>query len=106
MILILSTFPNKEEAKKVGRGLLKERLIACYNLFPVESAYWWKGKITEDNELLIIAKTKGENFEEAEKFIKRRHSYDVPEIISVKVDKVSAKFLGWLKSENKNKNGK
>ncbi len=48
MLIIITTLHKKEAATEIGKGLLKERLIACYNLFPVESAYWWKGKILEE----------------------------------------------------------
>ena len=72
MILILSTFPNKEEAHMLGKELLNKKLIACYNLTPVESAYWWKGKIEEANEVLIVIKT-NKSFKEVEKFIIEHH---------------------------------
>ena len=50
MILVLTTFQKKSEAVKIGKDLLKKRVIACYNLIPVESVYWWKGKIEEAKE--------------------------------------------------------
>lgn len=96
MILILSTFSNKEEARKIGKGLLKQKLIACYNLTPVESAYWWKGKIEEANEILMIMKT-SKNFGEVEKFIIEHHSYETPEIIAIKPSSVTEKYLKWTK---------
>ncbi len=96
MILILSTFPNKEAARKIGRGLLKQKLIACYNLLPVESVYWWKGKIEEANEVLMIMKT-NKSFEEVEKFIIEHHSYETPEIIAIEPSEVTRKYLKWIK---------
>lgn len=96
MILILSTFPNKEEARRIGRELLNEKLIACYNLLPIESAYWWKGKIEEANEVLMIIKAK--NFDKIEEFIIEHHSYDTPEVIAIGPDKVSSKYLKWVES--------
>lgn len=96
MTLILSTFPNKEEARKLGQELLNKKLIACYNLVPVESAYWWKGKIEEANEVLMIMKT-SKSFEQVEKFILVHHSYDVPEIIAIELKSVNQKYLSWTK---------
>lgn len=95
MILILSTFPNKEGARKIGKELLNKKLIACYNLLPVESAYWWKGKIKETNEVLMIMKT-NTSFEEVERFIIEHHSYDTPEIISIEPKSVNKKYLRWV----------
>ncbi len=96
MILILSTFPNKEEAHKIGKGLLNKKLIACYNLTPIESAYWWKGKIEETNEILMIMKT-NKDFEKVEKFIVEHHSYETPEIIAVEPNSVTKRYLEWIK---------
>ncbi len=95
MILILSTFANKKEAQRIGKELLNKKLIACYNLVPVESAYWWKGKIEEANEILMIMKT-NKNFSEVEKFILEHHSYDIPEIITVEPKSVNKKYLKWI----------
>ncbi len=96
MILILSTFSNKKEARKIGKELLKQKLIACYNLFPVESAYCWKGKIEESNEILMIMKT-NKSFTEVEKFIIKHHSYETPEIIAIEPKEVTKKYLEWIK---------
>jgi periplasmic divalent cation tolerance protein len=66
MILIFTTLGNKKSAVKIGKELLRKRIIACYNLFPVEAAYRWKGKIVEVDEVLMILKTKKENFDKVE----------------------------------------
>lgn len=95
MILIFSTFANKEEAVKIGKGLLEKKLIACYNLFPVESSYWWKKKIVDENEVLMIMKT-NKNFADVEKFIIENHSYKTPEIVAIEPSKVTEKYLKWV----------
>ena len=97
MILILSTFSNKEEAHKIGKELLKEKLIACYNLTPVESSYLWKGKIEETNEVLMIIKT-SKSFKEVEEFITEHHTYETPEIIEIETKNVNEKYLKWIKN--------
>ena len=99
MILIISTIHKKENAVKIGQGLLKERLIACYNLFPVESAYWWKGKLLEENETLVLLKTRASNFEKVERYIKDNSGYEVPEVIAVAPEKVNLSYLKWVDEE-------
>lgn len=99
MILIFTAFNKKSEATKIGKLLLKEKLIACYNLFPIESGYWWKGKIVDDKEFLMILKTKDANFKKVEDFIKKNHSYEIPEIIAVKTEKVGKPYSEWLMGE-------
>lgn len=95
MIIILSTFTNKEEGHRIGKALLEEKLIACYNLFSVQSGYWWKGKIEKVNEVLMIMKT-NKNFEEIEEFIIENHSYETPEIIAIEPKSVNEKYLKWI----------
>lgn len=97
MILIFCTFGNKKAAHELGKQLLNKKLIACYNMTPVESAYWWKGKILDENEILMIMKT-NKKFEEVQKFITEHHSYNTPEIIGVKTQSVGKKYLKWIRT--------
>ena len=101
MIFIFVTIHKKPDAVKIGKYLLKQRLIACYNLFAVESAYWWKGKIEDDNETLMILKTKPANFSKIETFIKKQSGYQVPEVVAIKADKVNMPYLDWINKEVK-----
>lgn len=99
MILILTTLNKITTATKIGNILLKERLIACYNLVPVKSAYWWKGKIERGGEFMMILKTKQENFKKIESYIKKFSGYEVPEIIAIRPEKVSNPYFKWLDAE-------
>ncbi len=101
MIIIISTLHKKEDAHTIGKGLLSERLIVCYNLFPIESAYWWKGKIEEGNEAMIFMKTKKENFEKIEDYMRKNSGYEIPEVIQIDVAKANSPYLEWLESELK-----
>ena len=101
MIVIITTLHQKQSALSIGRGLLNERLIACYNLWPVESAYWWKGELLEENETILIMKTKDKNFEAVRKFIKEKSGYEVPEVISLSTKEVDKSYLDWVNTETK-----
>jgi periplasmic divalent cation tolerance protein len=101
MIIILATLHKKEDAVVIGKGLLQERLIACYNLFPIESAYWWKGEMLEESETLLFLKTKKSNFDKIEAFIKQHSGYEVPEVISIAPDQVNDSYLQWVESETR-----
>jgi len=76
--------------------LVKNKLVVCLNIFPVESIYFWKDKIIKDKEFAAIFKTKKENFEKVEKFILKNHSYDTPCIIEIPAGRVTKKYLSWL----------
>lgn len=101
MILLYITCKDKQEAEKISRVLLKKRLIACSNVFPIESYFWWKGKIEKDKEVVLIAKSLEEKFEKIKEEVKKIHSYVVPLIEQIKVDQVNEPYLRWLKDEVK-----
>lgn len=93
MIVILTTLHKKKSAIAIGNGLLKERLIACYNICPIQSGYWWKGKILKGGETLITLKTKNSHFKKVEAYIKKHSGYEVPEVIALTVNNVNASYL-------------
>lgn len=75
--------------------------MACTNFFPINSMYWWKNSINNDNEAVLILKTLEKNFRKIEKEIKKVHSYECPCIISIKVSQVNKEFLEFIKKEIK-----
>ncbi|MDP1538793.1 MAG: divalent-cation tolerance protein CutA [bacterium] len=106
MIFIYSTFPNKKEAEEIGERLVKNKLVACVNIFPIESVYFWpasakasvgkQNKIIKEKEFAAIFKTKKENFRKVEKFILENHSYNTPCIIEIPLGRITKKYLSWL----------
>ncbi len=103
MRIVYITTETSEAAKNISKRLLEKRLIACANIFPIESMYWWKGKVTEGFEFVILCKAPDDNYEEIEKEVKAIHEEEVPAIYSWKVDKVSKDYEDWLKRETKRK---
>ncbi|MBU2635343.1 divalent-cation tolerance protein CutA [Patescibacteria group bacterium] len=99
-IFVYITNPTKKEAKKIAKHLLKKRLIACANIFPINSLYWWEGKIADENEFVLIAKTIEANFEKVKKEVEKIHSYKTPCIIKIPVSS-NKKYFDWLKKETK-----
>jgi len=97
-IFIYVTAANEGEAKNIAKHLLEKRLIACANHFPVKSIYRWEGKVNEDDEYVMIIKTKGENYAEIKEEIKKLHSYDVPCITKISVSP-NEKYANWLERE-------
>ena len=100
MIYIFWTCANSDEAKKIARGLLEKKLIACASIIPgVESIYRWEGNIEESQEVKVILKTKKERFADIRDYILKHGSYQVPEISAVKVEIANPKYLEWLNTE-------
>lgn len=98
-ILVLVTIPQ-DKAKFLAELLLNNKLCACVNILNgVQSFFWWDGKIDQENESLLLIKTKSSLFSELEKLIISNHPYTVPEIIALKIDKINKKYLDWLNKE-------
>lgn len=98
MILIYITCKDNEEARKISRHLLEKKLVACANIHPTESMYWWENKIQNDNEFVIIAKTKGENYEKVKQEVKKIHSYEVPCILKIDAE-ANEEYNSWINKE-------
>jgi periplasmic divalent cation tolerance protein len=98
-IIIFSTCANKSEAKRIAHVLLKSRLAACVNILPITSFYWWKDKIRNGSECLMIMKTRARLFPELQRTISKVSSYEVPEIVSIKIDGGLPSYLEWIDEE-------
>lgn len=100
--IVLVTAPDLKTARKLARGALKDRLVACANLVPkIESHYWWQGKIEKSAEVLCIFKTTTTKLNAFEKFILANHPYDTPEIVSLSLTSGTERYLNWLVASTK-----
>lgn len=98
--LVLMTAPNEEEAGKLAHILVEKRLAACVNVVPkMRSFFWWEGKIDEQNEVLLLAKTTEPVLRALMEVVLAHHSYQVPEIIALPIVAGAEKYLNWLKAE-------
>jgi len=96
-MIVLTTTATKKEAENITRNLLNQRLIACANILgPVSSLFWWKEKISRENEFLVLMKTSADLFEKLATTVKQMHSYEIPEIIAVPITKGEQTYLEWL----------
>jgi periplasmic divalent cation tolerance protein len=99
-VLLYVTASDVQEAAKIARTLVKERLVACANVLgAVRSFYRWEGEIQDDEEAVLIAKTGAERVEETTARIKALHSYDVPCVVAVPLVGGNEEFLTWIASE-------
>ncbi|MBR9699621.1 divalent-cation tolerance protein CutA [Candidatus Woesearchaeota archaeon] len=93
------TCKDKKEARKIAHQLLKKRLIACANIFPIESMYRWKKKkMVDDKEIVIMAKTLKKHYPQIKKIVKKIHSYDIP-CVCLLDSTANKEYLAWVKKE-------
>ena len=97
MCVVLSTFANLEDARRVGRALVEERMAACVNVLPgVESIYRWEGRVESGSEVLVLLKTTQGQYPALEKRLRELHPYEVPEIVALPTQGVLAAYDTWV----------
>jgi periplasmic divalent cation tolerance protein len=96
-VMVFITATDGEEADRLARRLLEERLAACVNIVAgADSRFWWKGRLDKARESLLIVKTRGRLLADVIDAVKKSHSYDVPEIIALPIIGGSREYLDWI----------
>jgi periplasmic divalent cation tolerance protein len=99
-LVVYVTVGSPDEGERLSRALVEERLAACVNrVGPVRSVYRWQGQIEQNDEELLIIKTKRALFERLKTRVQELHSYSVPEIIALPILEGSEPYLKWLKEQ-------
>ncbi|MFQ5906329.1 MAG: divalent-cation tolerance protein CutA [bacterium] len=97
--IIYTTTDSDQEAEKISKELLEKRLVACANIFPINSLYWWQGKIERSGEVAVIFKTRTELLDSAIEAIRQLHSYEVPCIVAYEMTTGHQAYLDWIETE-------
>jgi uncharacterized protein involved in tolerance to divalent cations len=97
VVVVLVTVPSVEAADRIARPLVEERLAACVNVVgPIRSVYRWEGAVREDQEQLLVVKTRRRLLERVDARVRELHDYDVPEVVALPVVGGSTAYLAWL----------
>ncbi len=97
--IVSTTTDTIENAEIITQSLLEKKLIACAQRTTTQSAYRWKGKIIESEEILLQMKTKKSLFADIKKEIEALHTYEVPEIIMIPLFDANEFYLEWIEKE-------
>ena len=101
-IFFYITSKNTLEANKIAKALLKDKLIACANVYKnIDSFFNWKNKVVKSKEVIIMGKTKKSNQSKIIKKVKKIHSYDIPCVIFSKITGGNRDFLKWVINTSK-----
>lgn len=98
---VISTCKSRNEARKIAEKVLKEKLVACAKLIPISSSYWWKGKIVNDREILLLLQTAKGRVPKLIRRIKKSHSYEMPEIVEIEMKRGNNEFYKWISEVTK-----
>jgi len=99
MLLAFTTFASEEDAARVVRALIEERLIACGNLLPgARSLYRWQGRIEDQREVVVLMKTRKQDWTALLSRLHELHPYGTPELIAVRIAAGAPRYLAWLEA--------
>lgn len=99
MIIVLSTFPDKDKAEETAKGIIEEELGACVSMIKIDSSFYkWKGKLEAHEEHLLLIKTTRKAYARLELYIKEHHPYKVPEILYLSIGGGSKEYIQWMDS--------
>ena len=104
-VIVLITTPSKAVGQEIAKELLERKLAACVNIIsPIHSLYLWEGKINEDEEALLVVKTRADLLKEGLiPAVKAAHPYDVPEILALPVLMGLESYLEWIEDVTSDK---
>ena len=96
-IVVLSTCATSEEAARLARKLVEERLAACVNVASgVRSFYRWQGAVEDSPECLLIIKTARDLFDRLRVELEKAHAYEIPEALAIPVLDGAPNYLRWM----------
>ncbi|GAK61435.1 divalent-cation tolerance protein cutA [Candidatus Vecturithrix granuli] len=99
-ILIFITTGSVQEAEMIARTLVEKKLAACGNIVPaIRSVFWWQGNLENEQEALLILKSRSVLLSDIITVVKALHSYDEPEIIAMPIFAGSESYLAWIEKE-------
>lgn len=101
--IVLTTCPTDAEARDLASRIIAEKLAACVQLSKIESFYIWKNDACIDPEIRLTIKTRSHLYDKLEAFIKKHHSYDVPQIVMMDISNGSDDYFDWIDENTLNK---
>ena len=98
-VILYTTWPDAEKAEAVGAEAVAERLAACANISaPISSIYRWEGAVERSIEVPMILKTSARTALALRDFLRTRHPYEIPCILTLCVDETLSDptYLEWI----------
>jgi len=101
-IIVLITTANKNDAEAISFALVNEHLAACVNIIPaIRSLFFWEGKVQDEQEILLVIKSRLHLLDHLIARVKDLHSYTVPEILALPIIGGSPEYLSWLRTSTR-----
>ncbi|MDR2945014.1 MAG: divalent-cation tolerance protein CutA [Methanosarcinales archaeon] len=95
-VIVYATFPSREIILKISKKLIQKKLVVCANIGECKSIYTWNGRVYEENEFTALLKTRADKWKAVKKFISKKHPYETPVILKLKIDNSNRGFGKWI----------
>lgn len=96
-LVVFTTFANEQDAARVARVLVEERLVACANLLPgARSIYRWKDAVQDEREVVVLMKTRKQDWTALLSRLHDLHPYETPECVAIRIAAGAPKYMAWL----------
>jgi len=95
-LLVVTSVGSRDEADRMARALVEQRLAACAQISAIDSYYVWDDAVRHEGEFRILFKVAASAYEEAERAIRSLHSYDLPAIHAIAVERAHAPYADWV----------
>ncbi len=96
-VIIISTFPTEESLREVAKDLIvNKKICACVNYAKIRSLYFWRNKLEDHMEFLTLFKTTDQRSEQLKAEIRKKHPYEIPEVVELKMNDVSEPYVAWM----------
>lgn len=101
MVHVYIHYPTRTEASRISKLLLDKHLAACINFIAQEDMYWWNGKIVQTKGIITLVVTQKKHFKKIETLVKKHHSFKVPCILELPINRAYKPYEQWLRKETK-----
>lgn len=85
-----------EEAKNLGNNIIKQKIAACVDFWPITSCYSWEGSLKCVEQAMLLITTFESKLEEVNQIISENHAYSVPLIAGVDVRRINHPYKEWM----------
>ena len=99
-MIAITTVPDRDTAERLAQGMLERRLVACVNILPdISSFYWWQDRLERADEVLVFMKTTHDRWPELEAFMREQHPYNTPEMLALPISTALDTYYEWIQKE-------
>lgn len=101
LIVVTTTVGQVDDARRLARALVEQRLAACVQVSPIESCYRWNGEVCESPEYRLVLKTPDHLYPAVEQALRTLHPYELPAIHAVPVCEAYGPYADWVMAETR-----